>query len=90
MCTGSARILLSTKVPLARALLIAMLLGEAGRRWAACAGADTCVDGYFRVVALSSRGVPSVCGTWADAAAMAAQELRGLAFDAGATSCRDE
>ena len=88
MCSGSARILLSTKVPLARALLIAMLLGEAGRRWAACVGADTCVDRCFRVVALTSRGVPYVCGTWADAAAMAAQELRGLAFDAGARSLK--
>ena len=65
---------------------MAMLLGEAGRRWAACVGADTCVGGYFGVVALAAQGVPNVCGTWADAAAIAAQELREPAIDAGVRS----
>ena len=34
-------------LPLARAWLRSMLLGETGRRWVACVGAGTCVDRNF-------------------------------------------
>ena len=61
MRLGSARILLLTRVPLARARLRAMVLGETGRRWEACVGA--CVGGTFLVVALTARGARNVCGT---------------------------